>query len=167
MNVEELKKEMPIIFEKVKEDVKQILGRRRAGLSLGLAELGMYRGGFIGGMHFPPGTDIVMNKTPLKIILEEQPYEIVWAYTYHILLHEYIHSLGIWDESMCRSITLRITEKIFKETDHPAIILAKNGIGTYFPNLSLIYAPPEYHRPDGISIEYVNGFDRESYSYYS
>ncbi|MFX1393714.1 MAG: hypothetical protein ACFFAH_09070 [Promethearchaeota archaeon] len=167
MNVEELKEEMPIIFEQVKEDVKKILGRRRAGLSLGLAELGMYRGGFIGGMHFPPGTDIVMNKTPLKIILEEQPYEIVWAYTYHILLHEYIHSLGIWDESMCQSITLKITEEIFKETDHPAIILAKNGIGTYFPNLPLIYAPPEYHRPDGISIEYVYGFDRESYSYYS
>jgi len=166
INLKELKKEIPDIFEKVRADVRQILGRQRAGLNLGLAEMGMYRGGFIGGMHFPPGTDIVMNKTPLKIILEKQPYEIVWAYTYHILLHEYIHSLGIWDESLCRAITLRISEEIFKDADHPAIILAKNGIGMYFPNLHLIYAPPEY-RPDGISIEYVRDFDRESYSYYS
>jgi len=166
MNLEELKKQMPEIFEKVKNDVKRTVGRHRAGISLGLAELGMFQGGFVGGMHFPPGTDIVMNKTPLKVILEEQPYEIVWAYTYHILLHEYIHSLGVWDEYQCREITRRITEEVFKEADHPAIILAKKGIGTYFPNLNLIYRPPE-KRPDGISIEYITGFDKNSYEYYS
>ncbi|GAH52249.1 unnamed protein product, partial [marine sediment metagenome] len=129
MNLSELKKEMPEIFESVKKDVRKILGRHRAGLSLGLVEMGMFRGGFIGGMHFHPGTEIVMNKSPLKIILDSQPYEIVWAYTYHILLHEYIHSLGIIDEWQCRAITLNISEEIFKEADHPAIILAKNGIG--------------------------------------
>lgn len=166
MNLEELKKEMPGIFEKVKEDVKKTLGYHRAGLSLGLAELGVFRGSFVGGMHFSPGTDIIMNKTPLKIILEEQAYEIVWSFTYHILLHEYIHSLGILDEQQCRMLTLKISKEIFKDADHPTIILAKRGIGTYFANLHLIYAPPEYH-PDGISIEYVYGFDRESYSYYS
>ena len=157
---------MPEIFEKVKKDVKRTVGRHRAGISLGLVELGMSQGGFVGGMHFPPGTDIVMNKTPLKVILEEQPYEIVWAYTYHILLHEYVHSLGVWDEYQCREITRRITEEVFKEADHPAIILAKKGIGTYFPNLNLIYRPPE-KRPDGISIEYITGFDKNSYEYYS
>ena len=101
MDLKELKKIMPEIFEKVKKDVKGVYGRHRAGLSLGLVEMGMYRGGFIGGMHFYPGTDIVMNKTPLKIILNEQPFEIVWAYIYHILLHEYVHSLGIINEQQC------------------------------------------------------------------
>jgi len=157
---------MPEIFEKVKKDVKRTVGRHRAGISLGLVEMGMFQGGFVGGMHFPPGTDIVMNKTPLKVILEEQPYEIVWAYTYHILLHEYVHSLGVWDEYQCREITRRITEEVFKEADHPALILAKKGIGTFFPNLNLIYRPPE-KRPDGISIEYITGFDKNSYEYYS
>ncbi len=157
---------MPEIFEKVKDDVKKVTGRHRAGLSLGLAEMGISPRGFIGGMHFPPGTDIVMNTTPLKLILEKQPYEISWAYTYHILLHEYIHSLGVWDEQQCRAITLTISEEIFKEANHPAIILAKNGIRTYFPNLKLIYRSPE-QRPDGITIEYIHGFDKESYSYYS
>ncbi|UCD01605.1 MAG: hypothetical protein JSV23_00850 [Promethearchaeota archaeon] len=166
MNLEELKKEIPVIFDLVKKDVKKIYGRHRAGLSLGLVEMGMYRGGFIGGMHFNPGTDIVMNKTPLKIILKEQPYEIVWAYIYHILLHEYIHSLGILNEQQCRNITLRISEEVFKETNHPALILAKNGIGTYFPNLHLIYAPPDL-KHDGIPIEYIYDFDQESYDYYS
>lgn len=166
MNLQELKKLMPKIFEKIKEDVRKVYGRHRAGLSLGLVEMGMNRGGFIGGMHFHPGTDIVMNKTPLKIILKEQPFEIVWAYTYHILLHEYIHSLGIIDEHQCRIVTLKISEEIFMDSNHPAINLAKNGIGTYFPNLNLIYPPPDL-KPDGIPIEYVYEFDNQSYDYYS
>lgn len=166
MELQDLKEQMPEIFERVKEDVKKVTGKHRAGLSLGLAEMGMTPRGFIGGMHFPPGTDIVMNRTPLRLILETQPYEVVWAYTYHILLHEYIHSLGVWEEQQCRAITLRISEKIFEESDHPAMILAKSGIRTYFPNLQIIYRPPE-RRPDGISIEYISGFDRESYAYYS
>ena len=166
MNLSELKKEMPDIFESVKKDVRKILGRHRAGLSLGLVEMGMFRGGFIGGMHFHPGTEIVMNKSPLKIILDSQPYEIVWAYTYHILLHEYIHSLGVIDERQCRAITLSISEEIFREADHPVIILAKNGIGTFIPNLRIVYVPPE-QQLDGMPIEYVYGFDRESQSYFS
>lgn len=163
---QEIIEEMPKIFERVKKDVKKLYGRHRAGLSLGLVEMGMYKGGFIGGMHFHPGTEILMNKTPLKIILEKQPYEIVWAYTYHILLHEYVHSLGVIDEQQCRAITLKISEEVFKEADHPAIILARNGIGTYFPNLRLIYAPPDL-QPDGIPIEYIYDFDEESFDYYS
>jgi len=166
MKFQELKKEMPKIFEKVKKDVRRVLGRHRAGLSLGLVEMGIDRGSFIGGMHFYPGTDIVMNKTPLKLILKSQPYEIVCAYTYHILLHEYVHSLGIIDEEICRAITLKISEDIFKDADHPTIILAKRGIGAYIPNLTILYIPPE-QRPDGISIEYVQDFDIESQSYFS
>jgi len=166
MNLQELKKQMPNIFEKVKKDVRKVIGRHRAGLSLGLVEMGMYRGGFIGGMHFYPGTEIVMNKTPLIVILQSQPYEIVWAYTYHILLHEYVHSLGIIDEQQCRTVTLKISEEIFRAADHPAINLAKNGIGTYIPHLKILYLPPE-QKPDGISIEYIYGFDRESQSYFS
>ncbi|MFX0180780.1 MAG: hypothetical protein ACFE78_11355 [Candidatus Hodarchaeota archaeon] len=166
MNIQDIKKIMPEIFDKVKKDVSKVLGRHRAGLSLGLVEMGMFREGFIGGMHFYPGTEIVMNKSPLKIILESQPYEIIWAYTYHILLHEYIHSLGIIDEYQCREITLKVTKEIFREAEHPAMILAKNGIDAFFPNLRLTYAPPE-RRPEGISIEYVHGFDRESQTYFS
>ena len=153
-NLQELKKEMPEIFERVKKDVKKVMGKHRAGLSLGLVEMGIYKGGFIGGMHFYPGTDIVMNKTPLKIILKEQSYEIVWAYTYHILLHEYVHSLGIVNEQHCQAVTLKISEEIFDDSD-PALILAKRGIGAYFKDLNIMYAPPELS-PHGFSIEYVS-----------
>jgi hypothetical protein len=166
MKLQDLKKIMPEIFEKVKRDVQKVYRRHRAGLSLGLVEMGMYQQGFIGGMHFHPGTEIVMNKTPLKLILETQPSEVVWAYTYHILLHEYIHSLGVINERNCKEITLRITEEIFSEADHPAVVLAKKGIGAYLPDLKMVYIPPE-QKPEGMSIEYVYGFDRESQPYFS
>jgi hypothetical protein len=166
MNLIELKEEIPKIFERVKKDVKKVFGRHRTGLSLGLAEMGMVQGGFIGGMHFAPGTEIIMNTSPLRIILETQSYEIVWAYTYHILLHEYIHSLGVIDEEQCRFLTFKLTKAVFSESDHPAITLAENGIGAFIPNLKLRYIPPN-QKPDGIVIEYIAEFEKESYDYYS
>ncbi len=166
MDLNNFKNELPIIFEKVKSDVEKVYKKHRAGLSLGLAEMGMFKGGFVGGMHFYPGTEIIMNKTPLRMILEEQPYEISWAYAYHILLHEYIHSLGIIDENQCRLITKDLSKKIFKENNHPAVIFADRGIGAFFSNFKLIYNPPGM-KPEGIYIEYIKGFDENSYSYYS
>jgi hypothetical protein len=166
MKFQELQKQMPDIFEKVKNDVRKVVGQHRAGLSLGLAEMGIYQGNFIGGMFFPGGTMILMNRTPLKIIIAEQTDNIVWAYTYHILLHEYIHSLGVFDENSCRTITREITEKTFSNASHPAVILARRGLGAYFPNLHLIYAPPDLD-PSGMEIEYVKDFDRESQTYYA
>ena len=181
MNLTDLKKEMPKIFKKVRKDVRQVLGRHRAGLSLGLVDMGMHQGGFIGGMHFSPGTDIVMNKTPLRVILDSQPYEIVWSYTYHILLHEYLHSLrfikmvtpegeeiidSLDKEGLCRHVTYKVSKQIFKKADHPAIIMALNGIGYFIPNLKINYIPPD-RRPDGMPIEYISDFDEDSQDYYS
>lgn len=44
MNLTQLKEKLPDIFERVKKDVKRVFGKQRAGLSLGLAELGIFRG---------------------------------------------------------------------------------------------------------------------------
>ncbi len=166
MNLSEFKKEIPIIFEKVKNDVKGVLGSRRSGLALGLVDMGMNQGGFVGGIHFHPGTDIVMNKSPLRIILESQTYEIGWAYTYHILLSLYLKSLGVVDEHQCKVLSLKVSKEIFKETDHPAIILAEKGIGVFIPNLKISYNPPD-RRPGGNQIEYLPSLDKESQSYIS
>jgi len=175
MNLSEFKNEIPMIFQKVKEDVRKVLssdhtfkgrGVHRAGLTLSLADMGVNQGGFIGGTYLHPGTDIVMNKSPLKIILKSQPYKIVWAYTYHILLSLYLKSLGVIDEQQCRRYTLKKSKQIFKEADHSAIIMAEKGIGYFIPNLNITYIPPD-RRPDGMPIEYISDFDEDSQDYYS
>ncbi len=117
-------------------------------------------------MHFYPGTEIRMNLSPLKIILKNKPNEIIWAYTYHILLHEYIHSLGIIDEKHCQTNTLYISEQIFKDKNHWALKIAKYGIGIAIPEFEIKIDDPDW-QPDGTPIEYVDGFDRESQSYFS
>lgn len=166
MNLQEIRKQMPDIFEKVKRDVCKETGRHRAGLSLGLVEMGIFQGGFIGGMFFSGGTMILMNVTPLRTIIEQQSDEIVWAYVYHILLHEYLHSLGFLNEHQCQEITLQISKNIFHDLEHPAVVLASKGLGAYFPDLPLIYAPADYN-PDFGRIERVRDFDRESFRYFS
>ncbi len=167
MNLIDLKNEIPDIFEKVKEDVRKITGRHRAGLSLKLAEMGKFRGGFIGGMHFYPGTEILMNLSPLKAMFKKnKSYEIIWAYTYHILLHEYIHSLGVINEEACRTNTQYISEQIFKNERHWVLKIARDGLGIAFPELKIKIDDHDW-RLEGMPPEYVKDFDRESQSYYS
>ncbi len=165
MRLEELRGKLSEIFEQVKKDVWKVIKRRRAGLSLGLAEMGLFRGGFIGGMYFSGGTMIIMNTTPLRLILENYSDEIVLAYVYHILLHEYIHSLGYLEEAQTRILTIQITREIFKDSKHPARIIAEEGLTTFFPKLPLIYAPVDY-QPSDIRIDLVKEFDKGSKTYY-
>ncbi len=167
MDLDELKKEMPDIFEKVKRDVEKTLYRHRAGLSLGLVEMGISGRGFIGGMFFSGGTMILMNSTALRVLLtkKEMNDEIVLAYVYHILLHEYIHSLGFLSERECRQYTDYVTKEIIPDDKHPARVMAARGIGAYFPDI--IYAPPDYQMAKYLKIERVENFDKSSTTYYS
>ncbi|MFX1486617.1 MAG: hypothetical protein ACFFBS_05935 [Promethearchaeota archaeon] len=166
MDFQELRRQLPDIFERVKRDVEDETGHHRAGLALGLVEMGMFRGGFIGGMFFSGGTMILMNRTPLRIIMAEQPDEVVWAYNYHILLHEYLHSLGFMDERQVRALTIGISRSVFEDPGHPSVVLAERGIGAFFTNLPLIYAPPGFS-PKGLHIDVVKDFDKGSQTYFS
>lgn len=166
MKSQDLKRQMPDIFDRVKRDVETVIGRHRAGLSLGLVSMGMFHGNFIGGMFFSGGTMIIMNTDPLHVLLETQPDAVILAYVYHILLHEYIHSLGFLNERQCRQITHQITKEVFKDSKHPAVVLAFKGIGAYFPDLRLIYAPQNYGFQGQWQIDRVREFDRESFRYF-
>jgi hypothetical protein len=166
MNLAEFMIKLPIIFKEVKGDVMNVLGQHRAGLRLGLADMGMYRGNIIIGLHFHPGTDIIMNTSLIKIITSSLSDEIVWAYAYHILLKLYLKSLGVVDEYQCNKLTLQVSMKIFKKLDHPAVILAENGIGYFIPNLKISYTHPDIRR-DEMLIEYLIDADEESQSYFS
>lgn len=166
MNLNDLKKIIPQIFIQVKSDVKQIIGKHRAGLSLGLAKLGIKNGNFIGGLFFYPGTEIIMNVDPILILMSSQPEYIVKAYVYHVLLHEYIHSLGLLDEYQCRKLVLEISKRIFKDDHHPIIKIALEGIGIYLPNLQMLYIPP-MRKTEGLIIEYLSNFDEHGLTYYS
>ena len=120
----------------------------------------------IGGLFFYPGTEIIMNVDPILILMSSQPKYIVKAYVYHVLLHEYLHSLGLLDEYQCRKLVLEISKRIFKDDHHPIIKIALEGIGIYLPNLRMLYIPP-MRKTEGLIIEYLSNFDEHGLTYYS
>jgi hypothetical protein len=74
--------------------------------------------------------------------------------------------LGILDEPQCKGLVLKVSREVFKEPDHPVIIIAKRGIGHFIPDKKFNYIPPD-RRPDGMQIEFVPGFDDDNQSYFS
>lgn len=147
-------------FEDVKESVRRTEGLSRAGLMLGLQELGSSPGGFIGGYYTLYSNLIVMNQTSLRRILETDP-SLMRPYSYHVLLHEYIHSLGFFDEDTTRRKTYDVTRTTFGE-GHTATRMACD-MKPYFPNL--VY-PSIGFSSDCAPIELVEGFDHGNYRQY-
>ena len=158
----EIKKDLINSFEKVKSIVKKEEGFSRAGLMLGLQELGSNINGFIGAYYPVASNIIIMNKTPIRRLLETNP-NLFKSYSVHILLHEYIHSLGFLNENITRQKTQFISEKYFG-SDH-AITQFSTNIGKFIPNL--IY-PINGWMPQNITaeIEIIKGFDKTNTEFY-
>lgn len=152
-------KDLADIFEIVKDAVSAQLGLSRGGLMLGIAELGGRPDSWIGGFYPVATNIIVMNKGPMNKILREQP-ELYKAYCFHILLHEYIHTVGYMDETLTRKRALEISERLFGK-EHLATRMASD-ISQFFPHIT--YAVPT-EPPEDLNMELVKGFDRSCASY--
>ena len=147
------------IFEVVKEAVWEKETQSRGGLMLGLANLGNHPQGFLGAFFTMGSNMIVMNKIPLLRIKETDP-KLYKPYAFHVLLHEYIHSLGYMNEDFVHRKVYEITKPLFGET-HLATQIAKDAT-SFIPNL--VY-PDISWKPDDMHIELVEGFDRSSVNY--
>lgn len=149
-------------FELVKDAVRKNEGRSRAGLMLGLQELGATQNGFIGAYYQVTSNIIVMNKTPVRRIIETNP-KLLEPYSFHVLLHEYIHSLGFLDEEITKEKTYEITKKYFGQR-HIATELSTD-INKYLPNL--VYPVQGWFPMQDLpEIKLVKGFDRSSIENY-
>ncbi len=157
-------KNLSDIFEIVKEVVRRVLKTGRAGLTLGLAEMGGGRNYWIGAFYPVGSTTIIMNRTPLRRIIETNP-RLFNAYAFHVLLHEYIHSLGYIEEERTRKLVYWLSREIFGE-DHLVTRMA-DDISKFFPNLTY---PTRGYFPrnlETLEVEMVEDFDRSSINYIS
>ena len=158
----ELQQDLINTFEDVKKVVKKYEGRSRAGLMLGLQEIGATMDGFIGA-YFPISSNIiVINKTPLRRI-NETNHNLLIPYGFHVLLHEYIHSLGFLDEAFTKQKTYEISKKQFGERH--VITKLSTDMKQFFPNL--VYPIQGWFPPKGTPvIEIVRGFDYSNFDSY-
>ncbi|HUS99765.1 MAG TPA: hypothetical protein VMY59_05530 [Candidatus Thermoplasmatota archaeon] len=149
-------------FEEVKKVVQKNERRSRAGLMLGLQEIGASLDGFIGAYYPVASNIIIVNKTPLRRILETNR-ALLKPYIFHVLLHEYIHTLGFLDEETTGKKTYEISKQQFGE--HHIITELSTNIRKFFPNL--VYPIhgwiPLKETP---RIELVQGFDLSSTNSY-
>ena len=149
------------IFELVKESVSSALNKRRAGLMLGLSNLGgSQEKGFIGA-YYPFGSNIiVMNRLPLEQISLVRP-DLYKPYSFYILLHEYIHSLGYADERLTRETALSVAKETFGN-DHPVTELARD----FSKFLPFLVPKTDFVQGDN-RIELIKDFDRSSTTYFA
>ncbi|MDD1749140.1 MAG: hypothetical protein LUO89_04620 [Methanothrix sp.] len=152
-------KSLPDIFELVKSLVLKSMSKSRGGLMLGMANLGNHPQGFFGGFFTTGSNVIVLNKIPLQRIKETRP-ELYKPYVFHVLLHEYIHSLGYLDEADVKSKVFKITREALGE-EHLATQVAANA-GEFIKNLAY---PDVSWKAEDEGLELVQGFDRSSVSY--
>ncbi|MCU0849978.1 MAG: hypothetical protein MUC80_01720 [Candidatus Thermoplasmatota archaeon] len=161
-DLSELNQNIIETFEEVKKVVAKNEHRSRAGLMLGLQEIGASLDGFIGAYYPVASNIIIVNKTPLRRILETDK-ALLKPYIFHVLLHEYIHALGFLDEETTGQKTYEISKQQFGE--HHIITQLSTDIRKFFPNL--VYPihgwVPQKNVP---SIELVKGFDFSSTNSY-
>ncbi|MCH8004145.1 MAG: hypothetical protein IH934_05965 [Nanoarchaeota archaeon] len=147
------------IFDLVKRTVKNYLNADQAGLLLGLSDLGAYGNAFLGAFYSFDANTIVINKRPLSKIKQKDP-NLYNPYIFHVLLHEYIHSLGITEEDEVRALAYKITQKFFGK-NHLATQIALN-LEKFLPNLTF---GGNFEPPEDMSIEFVSGIDRDNTNY--
>lgn len=154
-NISKIKTSLIEAFEEVKEAVRKTEGRSRAGLMLGLQEIGSSLDGFVGA-YFPVASNIIIvNTTPLRRIVETNK-KLLKPYAFHVLLHEYIHSLGYLDEETTERKTYEISKQYFGK-DH-VVTQFSTDMWKFFPNL--VYPVHGWIPPHNIpAIELVQGFD--------
>lgn len=152
------------IFEVVKKSVKVSLHKERAGLMLVLADLPIA----LGAYHGVGSNSIVMNRALLdRIVAAGHPQSHVNAFVYSILLHEYLHSLGVLDESKVRQLVYEVSNETFGP-DHPATNIAAKGPWSLLRRAGSVEAPysldadPE---DTGRNPELVADFDRSHRTY--
>lgn len=154
-------KDLPDIFELVKLAVRRSTGMERGGLMLGLADLGGGPEGLVGAFYPVATNIIVMNKSPLQRIKETDP-ALYQPYSFHILLHEYLHTLGIIDEAATRMKAYEISAELFGK-EHIVTKLAAD-LSRFIPKL--VYPIYGWKPPEEYRLELVKGFDRSSTSAY-
>jgi hypothetical protein len=147
------------IFELVKDSVRFSLNRERSGLMLGLSDLGIAPKGFIGGYHQGGSNAIVLNSAVLKRISSVSP-GLLKPYSFSVILHEYLHSLGILDEARTRILTFKVCQDAFGE-DHEATKISENFNGV--ARKLLERGGPE--QPRSTDISFVDRFDDEEMGY--
>lgn len=147
------------IFQLVKQIVRGYLGKEQAGLLVGVSDLGHYGHAFLGAFYSMDANTIIINKRPLDTIKSTKP-ELYNAYLFHVMLHEYLHSIGLLEEDEVRMLVYEIAKDNLGQ-NHLATQMALN-LEQFIPDLTL---GEDFEPPENMNIEFVHGIDKDNINY--
>jgi hypothetical protein len=143
------------VFEFVKFSVKSIYEMKRAGLSLMLHGMPTR----VGAYHVLGSNVIAMNSFVLDLVKKYSTSDDEYnAYLFTVLLHEYLHSLGILDENRVRFMSVELCKKFFGE-ERTVTIMAENPL-KIFPKLGYV----SYDKFEN-NYEIIKNFDNANQTY--
>ncbi|MEM2856842.1 MAG: hypothetical protein QW416_07065 [Candidatus Nitrosocaldaceae archaeon] len=131
------------IFELVKKLVEKETGMRRVGLTLLLQDMP----GYVGAYHAIGSNYIVLNRRILNMVKSlaknDEEYN---SYLFVVIMHEYLHSLGLTDEIRVRRLTYKICDSIFGN-EHITSKIATDPLSIYpeIRNLTGMGFGKEFH----------------------
>jgi hypothetical protein len=144
------------VFELVKRAAEETLGLHRAGLSLVLGDIPNN----VGAYHELGSNAIVMNRNILKIVWKTTRVRSKRnAFSFMILLHEYLHALGFTDEVQVRDLGKKIADDYLGK-GHLAGEMAVRPLSDFFPQFPQL----SVFRDKG-HFEHVERFDSSSTPY--
>jgi len=111
------------VWKIVKNTVEFTLHKHRRSMMLFLDDLPIRL-----GAYHPLGTNnIVLNRTLVQMVEGAiKSKRVVNALIYNLLLHEYLHALGLVSEIRVRQLVYKIAEECFGE-NHIAALIAKKS----------------------------------------
>jgi len=112
------------LFEIVREIAGDYTGFKRERIKIRWADLSSGRNQLIGAFYNFMNNMIVINTSPVNALNKKNP-DAVNYYLFHILLHEYIHSLGVTNERKTRWLAYRISMEYFGK-EHMLTKIASN-----------------------------------------
>lgn len=148
-------KDFSELFEFVKSSVNSVYQMKRAGLSLMLHGMPTR----VGAYHVLGSNVIAVNSFVLDLVKKYSTSNDEYnAYLFTVLLHEYLHSFGILDESRVRSMSIQLCKKFFGEKK-TVTIMAQDPL-KIFPQLGFV----NFGKFEN-NYEIIKNFDKSNQSY--
>ena len=143
------------VFEFVKYSVNSVYEMKRAGLSLMLHRMPTR----VGAYHVLGSNVIAINSILLNQVKKySASNDENNSYVFTVLLHEYLHSFGIFDEHSVRQMTVELCEKFFGE-ERMVTVIAEDPL-KIFPQLGSV----SYDKFEN-KYELIKDFDKSNQTY--
>ena len=141
------------LYKLVQIIVLEHIGKVKEDIDIEFRNLGFTRDGYIGGLYSYYNNTITINAAPFYQILRQNK-RLAKYHLFYVLLHEYVHAIGVNNEEKTREITQNICEERFGD-NHTLTKMARHAYNSIMPQM------PVYRKKDIFKEDFLDDFFTE------